>query len=210
MQLLNAFRKARGRPPLNASPAVRFLSYGKNKDGYWTYENFAEQVTDVLDMYESLYPNAQVLVEVDWSSGHSKHRDDALNVLSMSVNFGGKQSIPHPSMMEEGCLGEGAMLKVGELQYFHFRSAQERRDAGATDGEPDPPPFYKPDIPTADYIGQAKGKKQILRERGLWKAGMIEHVDDDDPKGRDQQPCPWTTCWVVVLTSAKRRVPYKL
>lgn len=183
---LNAFRKARGRDALTASPCVRFLSYGKNKDGYWRYEHFAEQVTDVLDMYESVYPNAQVLIEVDWSSGHSKHREDALNVASMSVTFGCKQSIPHPSQMVEGCLHEGATLKEGDLQFFYFRSADERRLDGATDGMPDPPPFYRPDLSPNDYIGLAKGKKQILYERGLWKPGMVEKVDDDDPKGRDQ------------------------
>lgn len=186
LSLMNAFRKARGRAPLSTSPAVRFLSYGKNKDGYWKYEQFSEQVVDMLDMYESLYPAAQVLVEVDWSSGHSKHREDALNVLAMSVTFGGKQAIPHPSLMVEGCLGAGSTLKVGETQYFHFRSAEERSDSGATDGKPDPPPFYKPDLQPSEYVGQAKGKKQVLFERGLWKAGMVEKVDEDDPKGRDQ------------------------
>lgn len=183
---LNRFRKARGKEPLTSSPAVRFLSYGKHKDG-WTYEHFAAQVEDILDMYETIYPNAQVLLEVDWSSGHSKHREDALNVLSMSVNFGGKQSIPHPSKMVEGCVKENAILKLGDLQYFYFRSAEERRATGATDGLPDPPPFYKPaDLPAAEYIGKAKGKKQILFERGMWIAGMIEKVDDDDQKGRDR------------------------
>lgn len=184
--LLNAFRQARGREPLTSSPAVRFLSYGKNKDGYWTYEHFSSQVVDILDMYECLYPTAQVLIEVDWSSGHSKHRADALNVAAMGVTLGGKQAIPHPSKMVEGCLRDGAMLKEGDMQYFYFRSAEERRDAGHTDGMPDAPPFYKPDMPAADYVGLAKGKKQILFERGMWKAGMVEQVDDDDPKGRDQ------------------------
>lgn len=42
---VNAYRKVLGRAdPLGGSPAVRFLTYGKNKDGYWTYEHFAEQV----------------------------------------------------------------------------------------------------------------------------------------------------------------------
>lgn len=72
------------------------------------------------------------------------------------------------------------------MQYFYFRSAEDRRDTGATDGAPDPPPFYKPDMAPADYIGLAKGKKQILFERGLWKVGLVEKIDDDDPKGRDQ------------------------
>lgn len=186
LTLLNKVRKARGRTPLTSSPAVRFLSYGKNKDGYWTYEHFAQQVEDVLDLYETLYPNAQVLLEVDWSSGHAKHRSDALNVATMGVNLGGKQAIPHPSLMVEGCLVHGATLKLGEMQYFHFRSAEERRDAGATDGLPDPPPFYKPDLPAAEYVGLAKGKKQVLFERGLWKTGMVERLDEDDPRGRDQ------------------------
>lgn len=186
LSLLNNFRKARGREPLTSSPAVRFLSYGKNKDGYWTYEHFSQQVVDMLDLYECLYPNAQVLMEVDWSSGHSKHRADALNVSSMGVNFGGKQSTPHSSRMVEGCLSEGATLKEGDFQYFYFRSIDERRDDGATDGLPDPPPFYKPNLQPSEYVGLAKGKKQVLYERGKWKAGMVEHVDEDDPKGRDQ------------------------
>lgn len=183
---VNCFRKARNRKALSTSPAVRFLSYGKNKDGYWTYEHFAEQVQDILDMYEALYPNAQVLIEVDWSSGHSKHREDALNVAAMGVNFGGQQAVPHASKMVSDCLGEGAVLREGEMQFFYFRSVEERHDAGAQDGLPDPPPFYKPGLEPAEYVGKAKGKKQILYERGLWRAGMIEKVDEDDPKGRDQ------------------------
>ena len=51
--------------PLSGSPAVCFLSYGKHKDGYWTYEHFAEQTDYILDMYEALYPGPQVLIEVD-------------------------------------------------------------------------------------------------------------------------------------------------
>ena len=108
-----------------------------------------------------MYPGAQICVEVDWSSGHSKHRDDALNVNAMSVNFGGKQPTPHASMMVDGCLGEGSTLALGELQYFYFRSAVERGD-----GQPDPPPFYKPDLAPSEYIGLPKGKKQVHCKTG--------------------------------------------
>lgn len=167
----------------------------------------------MLDMYEALYPGAQLAIEVDWSSGHSKHRTDALNVLSMGVNFGGKQTIPHSSKMVDGCLATTtpaapataapttaapataaqtirpttSTLQLGDLQHFYFRSAAERQADGATDGLPDRPPFYKPlSMPPDEYVGLAKGKKQVLYERGLWKDGMVEKVDEEDPKGRDQ------------------------
>ena len=189
---VNAFRDLNGRPPLIGSPAVRFLSYGKNKDGYWTYEHFASQVVDILDMYEALYPGVQILIEVDWSSGHAKHRKDALAVNAMAVTFGGRQSIPHASKLVDGCVADGAKLKVGEMQYMYFRSVEERQAAGEVgeDGQPvttpDPPPWYKPHLSPDEYVGQAKGKKQVAWERGMWKDGMIEKVDEDDAKGRDQ------------------------
>ena len=184
LAIVNAYRAEHGKPKLDGSPAVRFLTYGKSKDGYWTFEHFEKQTSDILDMYEALYPGAQILVEVDWSSGHSAHRKDALNVNAMAVNYG-NGSIPHPSKMVDGCLGEGASLAPGDVQFFYFRSAEERAADGATDGKPDPPPFYKPELKADEYVGKAKGKKQIVYERGLWKAGMVEKIDEDDPKGRD-------------------------
>ena len=35
-------------------------------------------------------------------------------------------------------------------------------------------------------MGQAKGKKQVLWEWGLWKEGMILTIDDTDERGRSQ------------------------
>ena len=69
---------------------------------------------------------------------------------------------------------------------------EERQAAGEVgeDGQPvttpDPPPWYKPHLSPDEYVGQAKGKKQVAWERGMWKDGMIEKVDEDDAKGRDQ------------------------
>ena len=67
-------------------------------------------------------------IEVDLSSGHSAHRAGALNIKS-----GGMQSVPRPSKMTESCLGLGALLKPGELQYFEFR-------------EGDPPPKFESNL----------------------------------------------------------------
>ena len=51
-------------PPLDCSPGVRFLNYGKNKDGYWDYEMFAKQVVDFMDAIEVLHPDWQMMLEV--------------------------------------------------------------------------------------------------------------------------------------------------
>ena len=44
LETVNSYRARRGRPPLDCSPGMRFLDFGKNKDGYWDYEKFRQQV----------------------------------------------------------------------------------------------------------------------------------------------------------------------
>jgi len=63
LERVNAFRALRGRPALDCSPGVRFLSYGKNKDGYWDYEMFAKQVVDFMDAFDVLHPEWQLMLE---------------------------------------------------------------------------------------------------------------------------------------------------
>ena len=64
-------------------------------------------------------------------------------------------------------------VQVGDIQYFEFR-------------EGDAAPWYKPGLSASEYVGKAKGMKQVLYERGLWKEGMLVDIAEDDPKGRDQ------------------------
>jgi len=87
-------------------------------------------------------------------------------------------------------------LRVGDSQSMEFR-------------EGDPPPFYMLDdaqkkdrqeqkqkarkngrapttvtVTVEGYEGKAKGMRQVLWERGLYKPGMIGRVSEDDPQGR--------------------------
>ena len=39
-------------------------------------------------------PDWQLLLEIDWSSGHAKHRIGALNTSWMNLGYGGSQEIP--------------------------------------------------------------------------------------------------------------------
>jgi hypothetical protein len=76
---------------LTESPGCVFFVYGKNKEGYWVFEDFAKQCSVLMLCFETLYPDEQLVVEVDHSAGHAKHREGALNVLNMNAGFGGKQ-----------------------------------------------------------------------------------------------------------------------
>jgi len=167
--------------PLKASPGVYFLEYGKNKDGYWTVVDAAKQLEVCVDCYECVYPGYQIDFKFDYSSGHTAHRDGCLCALKMNVGYGGKQPIPHASRMTEACLGpvDKRKLNPGDMQYFFFRD----RDETGT-GRPDPPPWYAPHLRPEEYVGKAKGMKQVLWERGLWKEGMVGSIDEDDE--RDQ------------------------
>eukprot|EP00733_Pompholyxophrys_punicea_P000443 Pompholyxophrys_punicea_v1_NODE_122_length_3354_cov_5.345862.p1 type:complete len:471 gc:universal NODE_122_length_3354_cov_5.345862:1263-2675(+) len=231
LKFFNARRKTQGRPVLDSSPGTCFLTYGKEKEGWWDYDKFEKQVIDLLDFFEFLYPMRQLLLEVDWSSGHAKFKSDGLHINNMNIGFGGKQKSCRSSILTSGSLGleDASMtwkgqvidlkLKVGQTQSMIFLPGS-------------PPPFYDLNAPEYDvtvmkkktkkkpkktsdlnstkepvkktkrksrpaipkpvatpttlllnsedeeeklvqgYIGKAKGKRQILWERGLWKPGM--------------------------------------
>ena len=103
---VNELRRLEKRPDLKESPGTRFLVHGKNKEGYWGYAQFEEQVVDVMDVLEALYPGYQLMIEVDHSAGHAKYREDGLHVGNMNVRFGGKQRALRDTIMER-CLGPG-------------------------------------------------------------------------------------------------------
>ena len=127
-----------------------------------------------------LHPDWQLMLELDWSSGHAKFLDGALNANGMNVGYGGSQKTPRestiPSDPAKAALYLGAYsptLKPGDTQYFYFR-------------EGDSPPFYEPSAPKYDhelakrnrkgepvikegYVDKPKGLKQIAWERGLHK-----------------------------------------
>ena len=158
---VNAFRELRGRPPLDCSPGVRFLNYGKNKEGYWDYDMFAKQVVDFMDCVEVLHPDWQLLLEVDWSSGHAKMLLGALNANSMNVAYGGGQKTPRestiPSDPEKAKLYLGEYdptLKPGDTQFFYFR-------------EGDAPPFYDPTAPKQDEVSATQPSTELVVDPSL-------------------------------------------
>jgi hypothetical protein len=195
MQFVNEFREQCGKIALDRSPGIRFLEYrnmenkagtATGKEGWWDWDKFEVQLVDLVEAFELLYPGYQLMVEIDWSAGHSKHRVGALNAIPMGVGYGGGQPIMRDSVIEraEVFLGAGAQLSVGDTQCMIFK-------------EGDQPPHFEPNAPKYDilasegakaregYVGKAKGLRQILWERGLYFEGMIKTIPKHDKKGRD-------------------------
>jgi hypothetical protein len=85
LELVNSRRATVAKPPLEESPGVVFIEYGKMKDGYWNYERFAEQVDGIIDVVEVLYPHLQLAFEIDQSSSHLKKKEDGLDAMNMNL-----------------------------------------------------------------------------------------------------------------------------
>ncbi|CAM9278484.1 unnamed protein product, partial [Ectocarpus sp. 12 AP-2014] len=130
----------------------RFLEYGKGKDGYWGYDQFEEQVEDVMDVLEHTDPDMQIVFEVDHSSGHGKQREDGLHVSNMNVKYGGKQKVLRDSVMTEESLGP----EEAKMYFANGRWSTKFSEGAVCEG----------------YEGKAKGVRQYLWERGWWKDGM--------------------------------------
>lgn len=198
---VNAFRSTQGREPLKDTPGIRCLDYGKHKEGYWNYDMFAEQCVDIMDCFEVLYPDWQLVMEVDHSSGHAKYREDGLHVANMNVKWGGtKGGKMRNTTVSAECLGpndatiewEGrtvdCKVKVGDIQSFIFqvgdpppfydldapaKSAKKGRKVRVCTGGKGRGKRYKElDEPIVGYEGKPKGVRQVLWERGLWQEGM--------------------------------------
>ena len=110
LAMVNNFRRTKSRPPLESSPGSRFLLYRKHRDGSWGYDEFAQQVVDVMDCRDALYPEHQLMIEINHSAGHAKFRDDALHVGHMDVKYGGKQRVLRDTKLTEGCVGPGEAM----------------------------------------------------------------------------------------------------
>ena len=74
--------------------ARKYLKPGKNEEGWWTAEHLIDQVINyAIPIFEILYPNAIAVFAFDNSTNHGAMAKNALNVMNMNVNPGGKQAL---------------------------------------------------------------------------------------------------------------------
>jgi hypothetical protein len=98
---------------------------------------------DVHDMIRVLFPECDICMEIDHSSGHGMSRANGLNADSMNKGWGGKQGHLRSSVLtSDANFGPfPATLKKGDTQSFdfvadgpppHFDSGAPRQDAAVT------------------------------------------------------------------------------
>ena len=149
------------------SPGLKFFQYGKSKEGYWDGLKFQDQCIDFINVLEILYPDVQVLLEVDHSSGHLKEQTDGLMVNAMGLKWGGKTTPKRDSIMEVGCLGENVplvgnkQLALGMIQKMIFE-------------EGDPPPFQDPTALAFDRPMTPEEKAKEVTRRAKKKQQVQE------------------------------------
>ncbi|KAI5989607.1 hypothetical protein EDC04DRAFT_2588333, partial [Pisolithus marmoratus] len=68
---------------------------GKNYDGFWTNDNFVDQVKWSIKIFEWMYPSAIAEFVFHQSLAHSAFAKDALNAKEMNVKPGTKQQVMH-------------------------------------------------------------------------------------------------------------------
>jgi hypothetical protein len=150
------------KPPLTASPLLRKLKHGKSREGWWDYNHQVLQMEDVADVLHHLYPECDISMEVDNSSGHGKAKADGLNVMGLGVRWGGEQPRMRSSTITEGCLGpHNPLLKVGDVQHMDFQ-------------EDDNPPHFDAAAPKLDAATD-RSKTRDLKVAELKKALKAAH-----------------------------------
>ncbi|CAM9903336.1 unnamed protein product, partial [Heterosigma akashiwo] len=160
---------------------------GKSRDGYWNEDRMAEQLKDMVSVYEYLYPDHKLVFTFDYSQCHDCLPDDALAAGRMNVGPGGKNQLLNmrPAQATRD-YGPGKNypdgLKAGEFQCMYFQEGDEppdnmdvETDAGLRDWE------AMLATPTL------KGMKYIIQEWGLYKVGMTKNGGKERPEFRNQK-----------------------
>jgi hypothetical protein len=122
---------------VNNSPFLRYFEVGAEKEGFWNYMHMALMTEDLVDCLQVIYPNHDLLIYFDQSSGHCRKRVDGLNVVGMNADWGGVQKIMRDTVIVEGCLGPfHSTLAIGEVQRLVFVASDlgpyYRRKGGCT------------------------------------------------------------------------------
>jgi hypothetical protein len=92
------WREAQRRFPGIPKSALFYLRFGKNDEGYYTWEKFRIHLMWANLIARVKYPEKKRVFLYDHSSVHKTHGDDALNASRMNKSPGGKQPLMHDTV----------------------------------------------------------------------------------------------------------------
>lgn len=141
------------------------FEHGRNRDGYWNNAHMIVQTEDAVDIIQGLFPNHDLDIHFDQSSGHTKKRHFGLNAEVMIKSFGGSTPTMRDTPITAGCLGpynHPTKLKVGDVQSMSFQDS----DIGPWELSSQERINQRDDRLTGEKTTEIKRKKQLLRELG--------------------------------------------
>ena len=72
---------------LTSDPCLQFFHSGANFEGYWNSSHTKLQLEDTMNVLTEVYPDHDFLFLFDQSSGHTKMREDGLDINKMNVAY---------------------------------------------------------------------------------------------------------------------------
>ncbi len=140
--------------------ARKVMRPGKNRDGYFTYEEICNQAAEAMAILQEFYPQYEHVFIYDNASTHLKRAPDALsarrmpkNIPKAGTNWGVETTKRNP------ITGKIEYQPDGKPEKIKIRMA----DAHLADGTPQP--LYFPE--GHEHAGIFKGMAVVLQERGF-------------------------------------------
>jgi hypothetical protein len=133
--------------------ATEIIKYGSGKsdEGWWNAEKMVEQTKKAIEIFNKAFPGDIAVFAFDNSSGHACKAADALNANRMNLGTGGKQAKMRATDF---------YLPDGSTRHQHMVFQPGDTEFGS-------------DEPISEQlVGEAKGMRRVLQERGLWVPGL--------------------------------------
>jgi transposase len=136
--------------------ATEIFKYGSGKsdEGWWDSKKMLKQVLEkAIPIFEKQYPGHIAVFAFDNSSGHACKADNALVANRMNLGPGGKQPKMHNTILPQ--------IQADDIEHVQCMVYMHGDKIWETDTL----------IPES-LVGQPKGLKRVLQERGLWIDGL--------------------------------------
>jgi len=137
-------------------------------EGYWTSELMARQLEQAITVFEASHPGCQGLFQFDNSANHGTFAEDALCATRMQLKPGGKQPLMRATMFKKKD-ADGAWQDIPQQMVFAVGDTVSHAFTYESSNVKKAYPAQHVVVAGDGIVGIAKGLRQVLSERGLWR-----------------------------------------